>query len=101
MDRNIGDRKRRSDATGSRHRRWLYSVALLVISGLIFVPAVIYAVHDFDFELDGNTVVDNNTPTPWDWNSIFDVGTANGVTNVGVPHDPLPSGALGKFTAAG
>src|SRR5689334_10491560 len=68
MIRNM--RSKRSDATGGRHRRWLSSIALTVVAGLMFVP-VLLAVHDFNFELDGNIAVDNASPTPYDWASLF------------------------------
>ena len=87
MDRNFGDKRKRSDATGGRHRRWLSSIALTVVAGLMFVP-VLLAVHDFNFELDGNVVVDNVSPTPFDWVSIFDAA--------GTKVNPLPTG----FSAA-
>ena len=89
MDRNIGDRRKRSDATGGRHRRWLYSLALLVISGLIFIPAVLYAVHDLDFQLDGDVIASTTTSKgnpaklqSVDWDSLFNV---NGTTKALLP----------------
>src|SRR6187401_3419459 len=76
MDRNFGDRKERSDATGSRHRRWLTSIALLVIAGLTFVPIIVYAVHDLAFQLDGDIVTSPDGTVgagsqPIDWQDLF------------------------------
>src|SRR5690349_14610046 len=74
MDRNIGGRKKRSDAIGSRHRRWLYSFALLVTLGLMFGPAL-QAVHSSIFEIeDGNIASVTGTV---DWDQIFDSAGAN------------------------
>src|SRR5262245_58677989 len=81
MDTKFRDRRKHSDAIGSRHRRWLTSIALLVVVGLTFVPIILYAVHDEDFQLDGNVAASNN-PFPFgghvetvDWDSLFN---ANG-----------------------
>src|SRR5215510_15560769 len=78
MDMKFGDRRRRSDAMGNRHRRWLTSIALLVIVGVTFVPIILYAVHDLDFQLDGDIAAATDAfPFPGatrsvDWDSIFD-----------------------------
>src|SRR5262249_54217151 len=86
MDRNFGDRRKRSDATGGRHKRWLASIALVVVTGLIlFVPALL-AVHDTGaFELDGNAA-NSGALLGDDWDNVChqvlhsDCGTLNDTT---------------------
>ena len=92
MDRNFGNRKR-SDATGSRHMRWLASIALTVVAGLILVP-VLLAVHDEAFQLDADVIASTTTASGGttqtvDWNSIFDNSGTNGT---GKAKSPLPAG---------
>lgn len=89
----IFSRKEHSDPSRSRPRRWLYSLALLVTAGLIFVP-VLLAVHDEAFQLDGDVTANTTTTIPAtgpnakvqtvDWDSLF---TAAGATK-----SPLPTG---------
>jgi hypothetical protein len=93
MDRNLNDRKKRSDATWSRHRRWLASIALTVVAGLILVP-VLLAVHDEAFQLDADVI--HSTTTNYggttqtvDWDLIFNNGGTNGTGKV---ISPLPTG---------
>ena len=70
MDRNLSDRRKRSDATGSRHRRWLYSIALLVTLGLVSIP-VLQAVHADGFQLDGDIATQVTTPATHDWTQVY------------------------------
>src|SRR5215470_11364875 len=91
MDRNLGDRRKRSDATGGRHRRWLASIALTVAAGLIMLPVVLLAVHDLTFQLDGDVIASTTTNLgnppqlqTVDWDSLFN---ADGSTKA-----PLPTG---------
>ena len=93
MDRNSGDRRKRSDATGRRLKRWLSSIALLVTLGLIIVP-VLLAVHDETFQLDGDVLASTTTSygsgtQTVDWDSLFN---ADGSTNTGAL---VPSGTPG------
>src|SRR5512138_1840480 len=86
MPRNINDEKRR-DATRRRYRRWASSLALLVTAGLIFVP-VLLAVHDLEFQLDGDvssstTTSIGGTTQLIDWDAIF--------TSTGANQNPLPA----------
>src|SRR5262245_62072556 len=81
MDRNLGDKRKGSDATGGRHRRWLASIAFMVTAGLILLPVVLLAVHDLNFQLEGDIVASTLTHKPTqaqtqniDWSSLF---TAN------------------------
>jgi hypothetical protein len=99
MASSIGDSRKRSDAIGSRHRRWLTSIALLVIVGLTFVPIILYAVHDLDFQLDGDIVTTPDTTVGGntqhiDWQDLFTVGSAT------VPPAPVASLPAGFGTAA-
>src|SRR6266404_7759586 len=65
--------------TGSRRRRrFLWVPMLLVACTALFVIAGAQAVHDLDFQLDGETTnvaySPPGTSTPGkDWNSLFDV----------------------------
>jgi hypothetical protein len=92
MDMKFRDRGKHGDAMG-RHRRWLTSIALLVVMGLTFVPIILYAVHDLDFQLDGDIAAATDAfPFPGvtanvDWDSIFD---ANG--NSKLPANPPATG---------
>src|SRR5262245_48967952 len=71
MDRNLSDTRKRSDATGGRHKRWLSGIALLVVAGLTFVP-VLLAVHDTGhFELEGNVLVNLASPPSHDWEQVY------------------------------
>ena len=95
MDRNLSDRRKRSDAIGSRHRRWLTSIALFVAVGLISLPVVLLAVHEFSMQLDGDITATTQThfPTPADtqtidWSSIFTAKVPKGADPVAV----LPTG---------
>ena len=83
--------------TGSRRRRWLFlctSFAAIAIA-VVFIPSAL-AVHDLQFQLDGDT-----TSTPWsaptpnagvgfDWNNIFNV------TN----NAPVPPALVGTQTVS-
>ena len=76
--------------TGSRRRRrWLFVPIVLVCALALMIVGGAQAVHDEDFQLDGDvqasttTNIDNKTQTV-DWSSLF--GT-DGSTN-----DPLPAG---------
>jgi hypothetical protein len=73
MDRNFSDRRKRSDANGSRQRRWLYSIGLVVMAGFISIP-VLLAVHQTGrFELDGNAT----TVSSDDWDEVCHQATNN------------------------
>ena len=47
-------------------------LALALLAALIGVRDT-QAVHDLDFELDGNTAPDVADPAPYDWESLFDI----------------------------
>jgi hypothetical protein len=83
----------------SRRRRWtfLWCLAVAVAAGVIFIPGAL-AVHDLDFQLDGDTTNTaysppaNHTPA-YDWNDIFNAdGTNTALVN--------PLGGNGSFTNA-
>ena len=67
--------------TGSRRRRWLFlctSFAAIAMA-VLFIPSA-FAVHDLQFQLDGDTTNTAYSPpgtsTPaYDWNDIFNVST--------------------------
>ena len=89
MDRNFGDRRKRSDATGSRHRRWLSALAFAVTAGLILLPVALLAVHDLAFQLDGNIVTSPDGTVGGgnqtiDWEDLFNTD--------GTTKSSLPSG---------
>src|SRR3954469_1174237 len=59
-----------------RRARRIATVSVLIVAGLMFIGAA-QAVHDNGmFELDGNTVHNSATTTPYDGNSLFGA-TAN------------------------
>jgi hypothetical protein len=71
-----------------RGRRPLTGVAILsLVTGLIVASGTVLAVHDLDFQLDGDTTITDQTPsspgTPTlDWNSLFNAdGTNTSVIN--------------------
>jgi hypothetical protein len=73
-------------------RRWLTALATLaVLSGTFYIANVALAVHDEDFQLDGDVLasVGGSAALPYDWDSIF--------TAAGAPVASLPSG----FSAPG
>jgi hypothetical protein len=75
MDTNVRDGRKHTHVTGGRHKRWLWSIALFVVAGLMFVPALLLAVHDTNaFELDGNAV--NGLPAGDDWDNVCHQVTA-------------------------
>ena len=95
MDRNFGDRRKRSDATGRRLKRWLSSIALLVTMGLIIVP-VLLAVHDEAFQLDGDVSAATNITSlggrsqTVDWDTLFNTdGTTRAQLPAGFSHARL------------
>src|SRR5262245_34918539 len=107
MDRNLSDRRKRSNATGGRHNRWLSSIALFVVAGLMFVPAVLFAVHDTGaFELDGNAA--NGLALGDDWDNVChqvtgsDCSTTNNTNiarSVSWTSEPNPNATI--FTGGG
>src|SRR5262245_4105789 len=69
MDTNRRYRAKRIDAIGGWHIRRLSSIALIVVTGLIFFVPALLAVHDTNaFELDGNAV--NGLPAGDDWDNV-------------------------------
>jgi hypothetical protein len=87
MDRNLSDRRKRGDATGSRHRRWLSALAFVVTAGLILLPVALLAVHDLAFQLDGDVASSPDGTVgggdqPIDWADLFD---ASGNTVASLP----------------
>lgn len=90
----------RSITRNQRGRRPLAAfAAITLISGLVLAAGTALAVHDLEFQLDGDTTpsVAQNVPEPTDqvldWDSLFNV---NG-TNTSVID---PNGGDGDFTAA-
>jgi hypothetical protein len=79
--------------TGSRRRRRFLIVPILCISALaLFLIGSAQAVHDLDFELDGNTFVDTGGPA-FDWESFFDAS--------GAESPVLPDASRPGFTDSG
>jgi hypothetical protein len=83
-----------------RGRRPLAAIAVLtLITGLLLGAGTALAVHDLEFQLDGDTtpvVTDQTVPNPavqnLDWNDLFNAdGTPTSVIN--------PNGGSGDFTA--
>ena len=71
---------------GGWPRRWRVLLSLVIAVGLgVVLIRTVQAVHDLDFELDGNIVHDGTLP--FDWADFFD---ASGTTV-----DPLPTGFQG------
>lgn len=69
------------------------SLGLVVALMVAFAPHAI-AIHDLDFQLEGNTAVDSGPAQPYDWETFFDDSGSNGtIGSTGT----LPGG----FTAAG
>jgi hypothetical protein len=67
-------------------RRWRVLLSLVIAVGIgVILIRTVQAVHDLDFELDGNIVHDGTLP--FDWADFFD---ASGNTV-----DPLPTGFPG------
>jgi hypothetical protein len=74
---------------GLRKRFWRTPTAIatgFAIALLASSPA--YAVHEFDFELDGNVVTNGASPLV-DWNALFNVPAGGGVPTV---KSSLPTG---------
>jgi hypothetical protein len=90
-----------------RGRRLMTALATLTLVSATFIAAgTALAVHDLDFQLDGNTA-DTCPPAPdtglcassqEDWNDLFAVGTAAGAQTVSSTA-PV-TGASGNFTTS-
>ena len=76
-----------------RGRRPLTAIAIIsVVAGLALATGSVLAVHDEDFELDGNTVVNTGLPL-FDWNSFFNAD--------GEPSPELPDASRPGFDSSG
>jgi hypothetical protein len=81
--------------TGSRRRRWLFlcTSAAAIVMAVIFIPSAL-AVHDLQFQLDGDTTSTAfSPPSPnagvaYDWNDIFNV----------TDNAPVPPATVGTET---
>jgi hypothetical protein len=82
-------------------RRWLAALATLaVLSGSLYIAGVALAVHDEDFQLDGDVLTSTNNTggnLPVDWDSIFDadgseLSLPNGFSDPGFEKDFLNNG---------
>ena len=100
MDRNLSDRRKRSDATGSRHRRWLYSIALLVTAGLTLVP-VLLAVHKDGFQLDGDIATQVTNPATHDWDQVYADSQAHNTATSGADAIAFAHEGHRQFTIGG
>lgn len=90
-----------------RGRRFLTGIAgMSLVAGLFLGAGTVLAVHDLDFQLDGNTA-DTCPPSPdtglcttgqQDWNDVFAVTTGGGSQSV-ASNTPI-TGTSGDFTAA-
>jgi hypothetical protein len=79
--------------TGSRRRRRFLIVPILCIAALaLFMAGSAQAVHDLNFELDGNIAVDAGGPA-FDWESFFD--------SAGAENPVLPDASRPGFTDSG
>jgi hypothetical protein len=72
----------------SRRRRWTFlaALAVAVAFGILVIPSAL-AVHEFQFQLDGDTTsTAYNGSATYDWNDVFNVSGAsvtNNTANVG------------------
>ena len=69
----------------------LVPLTLAIVVGLFYISGA-QAVHDLDFELEGN-IEDNPAGVPWDWSSFFN--------SSGSPSPVLPSGTRPGFKSSG
>jgi hypothetical protein len=90
--------------TGSaRRKRFLVVPFLIVACSALFLIGSAQAVHEFQFQLDGDTTSTAYSPPPnanppFDWNDIFNVSQANGTETVSNNSTNVGSGKT--FTAA-
>ena len=68
----IGMARNVAGPRGSRRRRWTVLFTLvLAVSGGLFLMQTVLAVHDLEFELDGNVNPGDPAPGVVDWTDIF------------------------------
>src|SRR5215831_7306528 len=80
-----------------RRKRFLWIPALLVACLALFVIGSAQAVHDLQFQLDGDTTSTAFSPPPnsnpaYDWNNIFSASQAGGVETISTNSSLVGSG---------
>jgi hypothetical protein len=93
--------------TGSRRRRWVFlcTAAAAIAVAVIFIPSAL-AVHDLQFQLDGDTTATAySSPTPngglaYDWNNIFNVSDNTTTNTEAVSNNSANVGSGKVFDAA-
>jgi hypothetical protein len=82
--------------TKSRRRLGALAVAILALGAIMIgLAPTALAIHDLDFQLEGNTADDATAVQPYDWESFLDASGPGGT--IGLKTGSLPSG----FTAVG
>lgn len=76
-----------------RIRRSLVSIATIAVAMLLVFATGAGAVHDLEFQLEGNTADDAASAQDFDWESFF--------TNTGAESPVLPHASRPGFTASG